>query len=107
MEFEDLNTITGLVSAIGAAHGLVYFHRTNPPAAHQQVPVLSTYKLTAFFLGWSGWSLACLCALWLFQPFGSGISSNEYKQFYAVLFSFPAITMLIYGLYLLHKNMAN
>lgn len=102
MDWEQLNAITGLVSAVCAVLSFVYFNNTKPLSENAQaIPILSTYKLISFLLGWSGWCLACLSFLWFFQPFGSFPSEEDYKKFYAVVIAFPAMVFLNVGISLM------
>ncbi len=102
MDWEQLNAITGLVSAICAVLSLAYFNKTKPGDDNiQNAPILSIHKLVAFMLGWSGWCLACLSFLWFFQPFGRLPNADEYKQFYAAIIAFPALAFLRVGMLLM------
>jgi len=108
MNWEQLNAITGLVSAVCAVLSLAYFNKTkSSDESLQDTSILSARKLIAFLLGWSGWCLACLCILWLFQPFGRLPTSYEYKQFYAVIIAFPAFVFLRIGTSLMEGKSPN
>lgn len=102
MDWEQINAITGFISAACAVLSLVYFNRTEPLSKKiQTTSILTTYKLFSFLLGWSGWCLACLSFLWFFQPFGYLPSEKEYKKFYAVIIAFPAIVFIRVGISLM------
>lgn len=105
MDWEQLNAITGSISAICAVCSLAYFNKAKPNNEKlQDTSFLSAHKLIAFLLGWSGWCLACLSFLWFFQPFGSYPTTDEYKQFYAAIIAFPGLVLLRTGILLMDSK---
>ncbi|MCP5351597.1 MAG: hypothetical protein H6926_00175 [Chromatiales bacterium] len=100
MDWETLNGITGVISAIGALGSLAYLftHSPQEQAPEGQHSVLSMHKLMSFLLACSGWVLCCLSFLWVFEPYGLLISDRDYQHFFGIMLSFPAFLILLYGL---------
>ncbi|WP_421722030.1 hypothetical protein [Alloalcanivorax xenomutans] len=105
MDWELLNGITGLISAVCAiiSVGYISFHEERPGQAGPEA-VLSTRKLASFLVACSGWALCCLSFLWVFEPFGRFPLDAEYRQFYGVILAFPAGVLLNFGLGLLRSD---
>lgn len=101
MDWEVLNGITGIISAIAAVCGIGYFgtHSAKPKSSEE--PILSTYKLVSFVVACSGWALCCLSFLWIAEPFGRYPSDSEYQQFFGFILAFPAVIIFLFGVDLL------
>ncbi len=102
MDWEIINGITGLVSAICAVLGVGYFssHRRTENIANEHT-LLSTEKLASFIIACSGWALCCLSFLWVAEPYGSHPRDDEYRHFFGVILGFPALVIFLYGFDLL------
>ena len=103
MDWELVNGITGIVSAICAIFSLVYFNNVEAEIEtnQKQSTILSKYQLMSFMLFCSGWCLLCLAFLWIAEPYGVIISDREYLNFFGFLISLPAIIILFYSFKLL------
>lgn len=101
MDWEIVNGITGIISAIAAVCGVGYFgtHSSKPKTTEE--PILSTHKLASFVVACSGWALCCLSFLWVAEPFGRYPSDGEYQQFFGVILTFPAVVIFRFGIGLL------
>ncbi|MCR9772576.1 hypothetical protein ACP6H9_22155 [Vibrio harveyi] len=104
MDWETVNGITGLISAICSVFGISYFGTRSNHAAVENHRVLSFPRLMAFLVCSAGWTILCLCGLWLFEPFGSFVSDKEYLKFYAIVIAFPALAVFLFGIELLIWN---
>jgi len=102
MDWELLNGITGLISAVCAiiSAGYFSFHKDGSEETEPKA-VLSARKLASFLVASSGWALCCLSFLWVFEPFGGIPTDDEYRQFYGVILAFPAFVVFNFGLGLL------
>jgi len=100
MDWDIINGITGVVSAICALIGLWYMvvpHKKELDGQYKN-RIISVDRFMVFLLACSGWVLCCLSFLWFFEPLGSLVSDREFKQFYAVLMAFPAIVIFLTAL---------
>lgn len=99
-DWETVNGITGVISAVCAAISLLYMitSRKSEEIDSSETRIISIEKFMHFLLACSGWVLCCLSVLWFFEPFGSYPSRSEYKQFYGILLAFPAIVIFLTGL---------
>ena len=100
MDWEVINGITGLVSAICAVAGIGYF-TTHNSSQNNPHSLLSASKFASFIVACSGWALCCLSYLWIEEPYGSYPRDSEYRQFFGVILAFPAAVILFYGIDLL------
>ena len=102
MDWNVVNGITGIVSAICALISIGYF-KTHSAQSVKEVShsIITNRKLMAFLLVCSGWFLCCLSFLWVVEPFGSYVSQDDYQQFYGVMLVLPAILILLFGLQVL------
>lgn len=100
MDWELINGITGIVSAVSAVLGIGYFrfHKETPA---EEASLLSMHKLMSFIVACSGWALCCLSFLWVVEPYGCCPLSSDYQHFFGVMLGFPAIVVFIFGLGLL------
>ena len=108
MDWETINGVTGIISAICAIISLIYMlypkrTKTQTIAPNRLIPL---DNFIFFLLATSGWVLCCLAYLWFFEPFGRYPLDYNYKQFYGVLLSFPAITLFITGFKYMKGNNA-
>ena len=99
MNWDAVNGITGLVSAVCAVIGLII-----QPKAHTEEitsggggPLLPRRYFASFLLVSSGWALCSLCFLLVFEPFGPYVSDRNYIKFYGVVLSVPAFLILRCG----------
>jgi hypothetical protein len=108
MDWELLNGVTGLISAVCAIISVGYFsfHKESPYKTGPEA-VLSVRKLASFLVACSGWALCCLSFLWVFEPFGRFPSDAEYRQLYGVILAFPAYVLLNFGMGLLRSNQSD
>lgn len=105
MDWDVVNGFTGIVSAISAIVGLGYSavpHKLDDKSELGLTRYLSTKKIMFFMVACSGWILCCLSYLWIVEPYGSYVSSDNYQQFYGILIAFPALIILFTGLRLLN-----
>lgn len=110
MNWEIVNGVTGLVSAVCAVLSICYlsFRKTLEQGSEVQPRgFLSTHKLASFVIACSGWALCCLSFLWVMEPYGSYPTRREYQQFYGVIIAFPAIIIFLFGLGLLQDQERN
>lgn len=100
MDWELINGITGIVSAVCALLSIGYlgFHKGAPV---EEATLLSLHKLMSFVVVCSGWALCCLSFLWVAEPYGCCPLSSDYRQFFGVILGFPAIVVFMFGLRLL------
>lgn len=101
MDWEIVNGITGIISAIAAILGIGYFSTHSAKSKSADKPILNTYKLASFVVVCSGWALCCLSFLWIVEPFGSYPTDSEYLQFFGVMLAFPAFVVFLFGIGLL------
>lgn len=103
MDWEVVNGIAGVVSAICALGSLSYlgYERTNIKHEKPSHAILSLHKFVSFVLASSAWALCCLCALWIFEPYGCCPTRSEYRQFYGIILGFPSLVALLTGIELL------
>lgn len=108
MNWEVVNGITGLVSAICAVLGIGYFgfHKSTTHTNENQ-PILKMDNLVSFVVACSGWALCCLSFLWVVEPFGCCPLPREYQQFFGVILAFPALVIFLFGLNLLQGKEHN
>lgn len=107
MNWEIINGITGIISAVAAILGIGYFgtHFAKPKTV--EGPILNTFKLASFVVACSGWALCCLSFLWMFEPFGSYPTDSEYQQFFGIILAFPAVVIFLFGIDLLQRSEPN
>lgn len=106
MNWEVINGVTGIISAIMALVSVRYISM-RPPKDVVHSKLVSTYKIMSFLLASSGWILICTAYLWFFEPYGSYIRNNEYQKFFGVLISFPAIVLFVFGIGLMRGKKCN
>jgi magnesium-transporting ATPase (P-type) len=98
MDWEVINGVTGFVSMFCSVLGLRYFSSEQSTTYTDDRKVLSLFKIMAFILTSSGWSLLCLCFFWIFQPFGRYVRDDEYLILYSAILVLPAILIFSIGL---------
>lgn len=103
MDWEIINGITGIVSALCALMGVGYFAIPKTDDKLKQGRRL-TDKVIVYIVVCSGWILCCLSYLWMFEPYGGIVTNSEYQKFFGVILSFPAIILFFFGLGLLSKE---
>jgi hypothetical protein len=106
VNWDAVNGITGLVSAVCAVIGLVIQSR-----AHSEEitsggggSLLPRRYLASFLLVSSGWALCSLCFLLVFEPFGSYVSDRDYIKFYGIVLSVPAFLILRCGISMAERD---
>ncbi|EGR3370858.1 hypothetical protein DMJ37_23910 [Vibrio parahaemolyticus] len=104
MDWDVLNGVTGVISAICSVLGLGYFGRKYRYDTETSQRILSVPKFMAFLLSSAGWSLLCLCGLWVLEPFGSHIDDREYLTFYGVVLAYPSLMIFMFGLSVLEEQ---
>jgi hypothetical protein len=107
MDWEIVNGVTGLISAVCAVLSIVYLSLQTTPERGSEAArqgVISSYKLASFVIACSGWALCCLSFLWVVEPYGSYPSREDYQHFYGIIIAFPAIVILMFGLGLLQEQ---
>jgi glucose uptake protein GlcU len=98
MDWEVINGITGLISAMCAVVGIGYFSSyKSDENSSEESTLLSKEKLASFVIACSGWALCCLSYLWVFEPYGSFPRDEEYRHLFGVILGFPAVVILLYG----------
>ncbi|CCN45253.1 membrane hypothetical protein [Vibrio nigripulchritudo MADA3029] len=98
LEWEVINGITGIVSAICSILGVGYFGTKRKSEIGTSDRMLTLPTVMAFLFSSGGWGLLCLCGLWVFEPFGSFVSSDDYLKFYGVVLALPAFMVFGFGL---------
>ncbi len=98
LEWEVINGITGIVSALCSILGLGYFGAKRKSEIATSDRILTLPTVMAFLFSSGGWGLLCLCGLWLFEPFGPFVSSGDYLKFYGVVLALPALMVFSFGL---------
>lgn len=98
MDWEVINGITGIVSAIGAIASIGYLGTHQKNINEESNSILTLHKFMAFLLACSGWVLCCLSFLWVIEPYGGFPLDREYQHFFGVMLAFPAIIIFIFGL---------
>ncbi|QSX30646.1 hypothetical protein JYB88_03005 [Shewanella cyperi] len=94
MEWETINGITGVISAIGAILGVIQMGGFSS----QEVGInLNTRRFFGYVLASCCWALLVLIGHWLFDPFGPVVTREEERQIFAVAISFPVIVGFIYA----------
>lgn len=105
MNWEQANGIATIVSAVCAVISLGYMLIPHKSREQQPYRAISLDKFMHFLLASSGWVLVCISILWIFEPFGPFPLDRQYKQFYGILLSFPAVVIFMTGYkYLIGKN---
>ena len=108
MDWEVINGITGLVSAICAVAGIGYFSSHKRTENGDASPnLLSTERLVSFVIASSGWALCCLSFLWVAEPYGSSPLDGEFRHFFGVILGFPALVIFFYGFDLLVNGLGS
>ena len=99
MNWEVLNGVTGIISAICAVVSIGYFSTHSKEDADEAASNMLTVKqIMSFLLVCSGWVLWCLSFLWFFEPYGSFISHKDYRNFLGVILALLALIVFIYGI---------
>ena len=106
MNWEVLNGVTGLVSAICAVAGIAYLGISKSDH-HQSTSFVNTRKVASFIVVCSGWALCCLSFLWVIEPFGSFVSDKDYQKFFGIILGLPAIIIFIFGLDVMQESKHN
>lgn len=105
MDWDIINGITGIISALGALGGFGYLNFGKKSDSH---PLLignaNLQKLASLTVVCSGWVLCCLAFLWIMEPYGSHITDREYQQFFGVILSLPAIVVFLLGFKMLQSR---
>lgn len=106
MNWELINGITGIVSALCALLSTAYFLFQNKFANFPPKQSVSRLldRMVAFLLACSGWILCCLSFLWVLEPYGSHPTDSEYRHFFGVMIVFPAVVIFIFGINLMRGN---
>lgn len=104
MNWEVINGITGIVSAVGAIASLGYLGMHQTIIKEESNSILTLHKFMAFLLACSGWVLCCLSFLWVIEPYGRFPLDSEYQHFFGVLLAFPAIIIFMFGLKVLQDE---
>ena len=107
MNWEVINGISTVVSAICATISLTYMLYPQKKREKSLERLISLEKFMHFLLASSGWILVCMSFLWVFEPYGTFPIESEYRNFYGVLLSFPALIILITGIKLLQTRDAD
>ncbi|PKF76726.1 hypothetical protein CW749_25985 [Vibrio sp. vnigr-6D03] len=97
MEWETVNGITGLVSAICSILGLGYFGTKSKSEIETNDHIITLPKFMAFILVSGAWSLLCLCALWIFNPFGGYMYREDFLLFYGIVLTLPSLIIFGFG----------
>ncbi len=97
MDWETINGITGIISAVCSVLGVGYFGIKGKSQIGLSDHVLTFPMFMSFLLISSGWALLCLCGLWVFEPFGSYIRNDQYLKFYGVVLVLPSLMILKFG----------
>lgn len=98
MNWEVINGVAGIVSALCAIASLGYLGTHKTIIQEENNSILTLHKFMAFLLACSGWMLCCLSFLWVVEPYGSFPMDSEYQNFFGVMLAFPAITIFMFGL---------
>jgi hypothetical protein len=99
MEWEVVNGITGIVSAISGAIGIRYL--ANTPKREQSISVVSAENISKLVITSSGWALCCLCYFLAAKPFGPFVTDSDYQTFYGWVIACPALIVFLTGCNLL------
>ena len=94
MEWESVNGIAGIISAVGAVLGVVQIGRFSGKGGSINV---SAKRFFGYILASCCWALLVLIGHWLFDPLGPIVTRDEERQIFAVAISFPVIIGFIYA----------
>ncbi|EGU55371.1 hypothetical protein VINI7043_26620 [Vibrio nigripulchritudo ATCC 27043] len=97
MEWETVNGIAGLVSAICSILGLGYFGTKRKSEIETSDHIITLPKFMAFILVSGAWALLCLCGLWIFDPFDGYMFDEDYLLFYGVVLTLPSLIIFSFG----------
>ena len=107
MDWEVVNGITGIVSAVCAVVSLAYLgFESRRPANIERHSILSMHRFMSLVLASSGWALLCLSGLWIFEPFGCCPMDEDYLKLYGVVIAFPAGVLFLAGIKLMQPGAA-
>ncbi|ALG51998.1 hypothetical protein L7E62_004750 [Vibrio parahaemolyticus] len=98
MDWEVINGITGIVGASCSVLGLGYFGAKSKAEVGTSDRIVTLAMFMSFLLISGGWALLCLCGLWIFEPFGAYVTSDDYLKFYAVILTLPSLMIFNFGL---------
>lgn len=91
MDWESINGITGIVSAIGALIS------ASQLCSRSETRTGSSRKILMFILASFSWALLVFIANWLFEPMGAYVSADEERKVFAVALAFPAVVGFYFG----------
>lgn len=94
MEWESINGITGIISAVGAALGVIQMGRFSSQGDSINV---NAKRFFGFVLASCCWALLILIGHWLFDPLGPIVTRDEERQIFAAAISFPVIVGFAYA----------
>jgi len=101
MDWEVINGVTGIVSAVGAFSGIRFVAFGKEENSSN---VFGKKKLASFTIASSGWALCCLTFLWVMEPYGPFVTDRDYQQFFGIILAFPAIVILLFGINLMQAE---
>lgn len=105
MDWEVVNGIAGVVSAICAVVSLVYLgFESRRSATFERHAILSMHRFMSLVLASSGWALLCLSGLWIFEPFGCCPMDEDYLKLYGAVIAFPAGVLFLAGIKLMQTG---
>jgi hypothetical protein len=102
MDWEVINGITGIVSAISGFMGIK--HLSTTPSNKQTASIVSTENISKLAVISAGWALCCLCFLLIFEPFGPYMRDRDYLEFYGYVLACPALIIFFSGYNLLFSD---
>ena len=102
MNWEAVNGVTGIISAICAVVSISYLGTHSKQKIKSRAKnILSLERIMTFMMVCSGWALCCLSFLWVIEPYGSYVSDEDYQNFFGVVLALPAFIIFVYGVGLL------
>ncbi|CAH9068445.1 hypothetical protein PSECIP111951_04151 [Pseudoalteromonas holothuriae] len=95
IEWEFVNGVTGIVSAIIAVLSFAQIARVKP---FNKLSSIKPNKFFHYILASSCWALLVLIGHWIFDPLGPIVTREEELKIFAVALSFPTLVGFIYAL---------
>jgi len=98
--WEVISAIAGVVSAACAVvsiRGLTVTQKAKS-IEDESGPVMPPRVLFSFLLACSGWCLAVLSFVWIFEPYGPYMREGEYLRIAGIIVALPAVILFTSGM---------